>query len=89
MRTYLIDGKEIKYPTSNKELKRYLLSINVWANTVKWLGRYDIAFNGKLYPTGLRSIQDLTFEQWGRMIKHIEANPEDTGQLINGCYSWN
>lgn len=71
-------------PKSNRQLKRHFLALNISANTVKWLGRYDLAMNNKLYPTGVRSISDLTYDQWVSLVNRINLMPDDTHQVING-----
>jgi hypothetical protein len=59
---------------SSRLVRRVILDENLPAGwPVKWGGMYDIPINGKLIPTGLRTL-DWTGQQW---IDFINKHKED------------
>ena len=54
---------------SSRLVRRVILDENLKAGwPVKWGGKWDLAINGKLVPTGLTSL-DWTGNQWIEFIK--------------------
>ena len=60
---------------SSKLVKRFLIDENLPAGwLVKWGGEWDIAVDGKLIPTGLKSLE-WTGDEWKQFIlKHLKKN---------------